>query len=657
DKDRLFRAPGRGARPAARRPLTVGDDQAPGPGQRRGARAARVARHGAGPALARQRRRHGPAPGPAAALARPSPPLRASRRRFRSGAGSAPGGGAPGGKAVGGGKMAAAALAAARLLRGAGPGGRSRLRPRAAARRGFSSGGTCPSVPLSSPLPGLPKPVFATVDGQEKFETKVTTLENGLRVASQNKFGQFCTVGILINSGSRYEAKHLSGIAHFLEKLAFSSTARFDSKDEILLALEQHGGICDCQTSRDTTMYAVSAASRGLDTVVGLLADVVLHPRLTDEEVEMTRMAVQFELEDLNMRPDPEPLLTEMIHEAAYRENTVGLRRFCPPENIAKIDRAALLSYLRSYYTPDRMVLAGVGVEHERLVGCARKHLLGARPAWGGGQAADVDRSVAQYTGGLVTLERDMSNVSPGPTPFPELTHVMVGLESCSFLEEGFIPFAVLNMMMGGGGSFSAGGPGKGMFSRLYLNVLNRHHWMYSATSYQHSYEDTGLLCIHASADPRQVREMVEIVTREFVLMAGAVDVVRAGLAPGPPGPAAGRGPCGRACGVGPQVELERAKTQLTSMLMMNLESRPVIFEDVGRQVLATRSRKLPHELCALIRGVRPEDVRRVASAMLRGKPAVAALGDLTDLPSYEHIQEALASKDGRLPRAYRLFR
>lgn len=40
--------------------------------------------------------------------------------------------------------------------------------------------------------------------------------------------------------------------------------------------------------------------------------------------------------------------------------------------------------------------------------------------------------------------------------------------------EDDFIPFAVLNMMMGGGGSFSAGGPGKGMFTRLYLNVLNR---------------------------------------------------------------------------------------------------------------------------------------------------------------------------------------
>jgi hypothetical protein len=175
-------------------------------------------------------------------------------------------------------------------------------------------------------------------------------------------------------------------------------------------------------------------------------------------------------------------------------------------------------------------------------------------------------------------------------------------------------------------------------------------------------------------------------------------------------------------------------------MLMMNLESRPVIFEDVGRQVLATHSRKLPHELCTLIReyalklglgsfetalmqtdrriscclpyhnprlpqsplqapsctnrllslgkeasghclsahslrwswklhscphclllsvvgNVKPEDIKRVASKMLRGKPAVAALGDLTDLPTYEHIQAALSSRNGHLPRSYRLFR
>lgn len=50
-------------------------------------------------------------------------------------------------------------------------------------------------MPLTVPLPGLPAPAFAAVDGQEKFETRVTALDGGLQVASQNKFGQFCTVG------------------------------------------------------------------------------------------------------------------------------------------------------------------------------------------------------------------------------------------------------------------------------------------------------------------------------------------------------------------------------------------------------------------------------------------------------------------------------
>lgn len=54
---------------------------------------------------------------------------------------------------------------------------------------------------------------------------------------------------------------------------------------------------------------------------------------------------------------------------------------------------------------------------------------------------------------------------------------------------------------------------------------------------------------------------------------------------------------------------------------------------------------------------VTASDIRRVTTKMLRSKPAVAALGDLTELPSYEHIQAALSSKDGRLPRMYRLFR
>ena len=43
-------------------------------------------------------------------------------------------------------------------------------------------------------MPGLPPPKYATIT-EDIYDTHITTLDNGLRVASGNKFGQFCTVG------------------------------------------------------------------------------------------------------------------------------------------------------------------------------------------------------------------------------------------------------------------------------------------------------------------------------------------------------------------------------------------------------------------------------------------------------------------------------
>lgn len=149
-----------------------------------------------------------------------------------------------------------------------------------------------------------------------------------------------------------------------------------------------------------------------------------------------------------------------------------------------------------------------------------------------------------------------MSNVSLGPTPIPELTHIMIGLESCSFLVGVVGVFQSLNQWIDTfwvkkrlfrrrTTSFlspcwtwwwveeapslqedlgkecspactwmcSTGEPLRlknFLILRFLLHFTTplccRHHWMYNATSYHHSYEDSGLLCIHASADPRQVR-------------------------------------------------------------------------------------------------------------------------------------------------------
>ncbi|XP_013793391.1 mitochondrial-processing peptidase subunit alpha-like [Limulus polyphemus] len=499
---------------------------------------------------------------------------------------------------------------------------------------GSSSEEIC-NISLTDSVPGLPKPVYASVADHKQDSTSITTLNNGLRVASQNKFGQFCTVGVVIDSGSRYEVAYPSGISHFLEKLAFNSTRDFPDKDAILQELEKHGGICDCQGSRDTMIYAASADSRGLEPVIKLLADVVLRPKITAEEVNVAQQTVKFDLEDMELRPDQEPILFEMVHAAAYQNNTLGLPKICPPENIEIINRNVLFTYLKHYYTPSRMVVAGVGVDHEALVDCTQKYFEQEKPVWEEDPKLVIDtriqadKSISQYTGGMIQIEKDLSNVSLGPTPIPELAHLVLGLESSSHQDPDFIPFCVLNMMMGGGGSFSAGGPGKGMYTRLYTNVLNRHHWMYNATAYNHAYNDSGIFCIHAGAHPSQLKDLVEVIVMEFTKMTGRIS----------------------------EDELNRARKQLQSMLMMNLESRPIMFEDIGRQVLATGHRKPPEFFMDEIGKVTEEDIRRVAHRMLRSKPAVAALGDLKKLPAYEDIETGLLNKEGRLPKKFSLFR
>lgn len=51
--------------------------------------------------------------------------------------------------------------------------------------------------------------------------TRVTTLDNGVRVATEDTGAPTATVGVWIDAGSRYENEANNGVAHFLEHMAF----------------------------------------------------------------------------------------------------------------------------------------------------------------------------------------------------------------------------------------------------------------------------------------------------------------------------------------------------------------------------------------------------------------------------------------------------
>ncbi|OCK72653.1 putative mitochondrial-processing peptidase subunit alpha [Lepidopterella palustris CBS 459.81] len=135
------------------------------------------------------------------------------------------------------------------------------------------------------------------------------------------------------------------------------------------------------------------------------------------------------------------------------------------------------------------------------------------------------------------------------------------------------------------------------MYSRLYTNVLNQHGWVESCVAFNHSYTDSGLFGIAASCAPTQVAQMLEVMCRE--LNALSQETGYAALKEG---------------------EVRRAKNQLRSSLLMNLESRMVELEDLGRQVQVHGRKVGVREMCSKIEEVTVADLRRVASLVFGGQ-------------------------------------
>lgn len=65
---------------------------------------------------------------------------------------------------------------------------------------------------------------------------------------------------------------------------------------------------------------------------------------------------------------------------------------------------------MQSVHTPQRMVVAGVGIDHGALVEVCRHHfVVNKKPIWAENpeivsNAKPADKSVSQYTGGLIVV-------------------------------------------------------------------------------------------------------------------------------------------------------------------------------------------------------------------------------------------------------------
>eukprot|EP01018_Ginkgo_biloba_P001605 Gb_01400 [translate_table: standard] len=452
---------------------------------------------------------------------------------------------------------------------------------------------------LDFPMPGLKLPP-SLPDYVETAQTSITTFPNGLKVASESSSNPTASIGLYVDCGSVYETPVSRGATHLLERMAFKST-RNRSHFRLVREVEAIGGNVTASASREQMGYTFDALKTYVPEMVELLIDSLRNSVFLDWEVKEQLAKVKAEIAEVSN--NPQSLLLEALHSAGY-SGALGNPLMAPESAISRLNGTILEEFVAENFTAPRIVLAASGVDHHHLLSVAEP-LLSDLPHV---PPPEVPKSV--YIGGDFRCQADSQR-----------THVALAFEVPGgwHKEKDAICLTVLQTLMGGGGSFSAGGPGKGMYSRLYLRVLNEYQQVQSFSAFNSMYNDTGLFGIHATTGSDFVTQAVELATRELLAVATPGQVT--------------------------EVELNRAKNSTKSAVLMNLESRMVVTEDIGRQILTYGERKPVGHFLKALNEVTLNDITSIAQKIISSPLTMASWGDVIHVPSYDYVNRHFHAK------------
>lgn len=207
----------------------------------------------------------------------------------------------------------------------------------------------------------------------------VQRLDNGLTlIVLEERSLPSVSVQMLYRVGARDEVPGQTGIAHYLEHMAFRATENFPDT-EVVSRIYAAGGEWHGYTWIDQTTYFATVPEDHLDLLLRIEADRMARLEIDPAMVDPERGSVLAEMH--GYENDPASVLHDQVVFTAlqahpYRNNTIGWE-----SDIRAIDHADLLAFYRAHYVPANAVLAVVGAVDAGAVEARVAELFGGLPA------------------------------------------------------------------------------------------------------------------------------------------------------------------------------------------------------------------------------------------------------------------------------------
>lgn len=314
-------------------------------------------------------------------------------------------------------------------------------------------------------------------------------LSNGTRLVYLRVPSQVAHLGFFFAAGSRHEAPHQTGLAHFLEHCFFKGTNRLKAL-QILSRIDAVGGELNAYTAKEEMCLYASFSKEHTKRAIDLLADLSINSIFPEKELEREKEVI---LDEINSYLDsPGDKIFDDFDDALFKDHPLGFNILGTKESVNGFTRQDLIAYVEQYFTADNLVVSFVGnIPLSKL-----KILLE--------NALQDLKSTAQRP-------EPVSFNSYIPFDFRKKeanyqAHAVIGGLAPSYHHEERIAMSLLINILGG----------PALNSRLNLSIRERYGYAYAIEANYHTFSDTGYWQIYFGSEAKNLDKTLKLIYKEL---------------------------------------------------------------------------------------------------------------------------------------------
>lgn len=326
----------------------------------------------------------------------------------------------------------------------------------------------------------------------KSYQPICEVLSNGTRLVYLRVPSQVAHLGFFFAAGSRHEAPHPTGLAHFLEHCLFKGTSRFKAL-QILSRIDAVGGELNAYTAKEEMCLYASFSKEHTKRAIDLLADLSINSVFPEKELEREKEVI---LDEINSYLDsPSDKIFDDFDDALFKDHPLGFNILGTKESVSGFTRQDLISYVDDYFTADNLVVSFVGnMPLAKLKGLLENALADLR------KTAQRPLPVAFTQYEPFELRKKEANYQ---------AHAVIGGLAPSYHNEERIAMSLLINILGG----------PALNSRLNLSVRERYGYAYAIEANYHTFADTGYWQIYFGSEAKNIDKTLTLIYKELTLL------------------------------------------------------------------------------------------------------------------------------------------